>query len=272
MQFVGIGMSSPYEQNVGILKKYSDTHFRLTVMKTLRVAGYEERKKPIVKRERGEAGHATKLTESLRRSKRMIWELALCNPWKFFVTLTINGEKADRYSLDAIIKKLGKWLNNYNARKGAEIKYLLIPETHKDGAWHLHGLVMGLPCSHLQLFRTQDHIPKHIKRLLASGRLIYNWPAYAKAFGHVTVEPILEPQRCAAYMSKYITKELLESSVALNSHVYYCSQGLQRAEELYRGKVTQMLELPDFANEYVRIKSFPTAEEALPYFCDKEDF
>lgn len=267
----GLGDRTPYDHNVGILKKYSETNYRLTVMKAIRMAGYEERNPSPLKTKRGEAGNTTKLSESLGRSKRMVRELAVCNPWEYFVTLTINGEKADRYTLNAVIKKLGKWLNNYNSRKGTSVKYLLIPEQHKDGAWHLHGLLMGLPISHLRPFQLQERLPLRIKQLLRDGRSIYDWPAYAESFGHVTVEPVLSAERCAGYISKYITKELLESSISLNAHVYYSSHGLQRAEELYRGHVTQTLEDPDFKNDYVRIKTFKTPEEALPYFCDKEE-
>lgn len=39
----GLGDRTPYDHNVGILKKYSETNYRLTVMKAIRMAGYEER-------------------------------------------------------------------------------------------------------------------------------------------------------------------------------------------------------------------------------------
>lgn len=266
----GMGRKSAYDHNVGILKKYSDNNYRLTIMNTIRAAGYEERNRPQITKKRGERENPNKLIESLQRSKRTVWELAMCNQWEYFVTLTINGEKMDRYHLDALSNKIGKWFNNYNARNEA-VKYLLIPEHHKDGAWHLHGLLMGLPLSHLKLFEVQDHIPRRIKQLLENGRFIYDWPAYAKAFGYVTVEPVIDRERCAGYITKYITKELLETSIGLNAHVYYCSHGLKRAEELYRGQVTQGLKDPDFENEYVHIKTFRSAEEAMPYFCDKEE-
>lgn len=270
MQFTVRSKTSPLDHNVGILKRYSETNYRLTVMNTIRIAGYEERDKRPIQRKRGEAGNEVKLEESLRRSKRMVWELAMCNEWQYFVTLTINADKADRYNLDTLIKRLGKWLNNYS-RSGEKVKYLLVPEMHKDGAWHFHGLLMGLPLSHLVLFQENDHIPRRIKQLLENGRFIYDWPAYAKTFGYVTVEPILDHERCAGYMSKYITKDLQDSTIALNAHVYYRSHGLSRAEELYRGHVTCDLKEPDFENEYVHIKTFDAVEEALPYFCDEEE-
>ena len=39
------------------------------------------------------------------------------------------------------MKKAHKWINNCKNRKARELLYLLVPEQHKDGAWHIHGLL-----------------------------------------------------------------------------------------------------------------------------------
>nr|WP_325200648.1 hypothetical protein [Oscillibacter sp.] len=244
----------------------------MSIMNTVRLPGYEERNpKPKPKKKRGAVSNDVKLQNSLSRSRKIVWELAQCNAWEHFVTLTLDAEKMNRYSLEDICKKLGKWVNNYNSRRGASIKYLLIPEQHKDGAWHLHGLLMGLPMSHLRPFSLNERIPRRIKELLRSGRQIYDWPVYRQSFGYVTVEAIRDPMRCASYITKYITKDLLQSSVSLNAHVYYCSHGLKRAELLRFGPVVKELETPDFENEYVHIKTFSSFEEAMSYFENEED-
>lgn len=272
MYLSGIGISNVYAHNIGYLRRYGEGVFRLTVMNTVRLPGYEERNpKPKPKKKRGTASNDGKLQNSLSRSKRIVLELALCNEWEYFVTLTFDAEKMNRYRLEDICKRLGKWVNNYNSRKGAKIKYLLIPEQHKDGAWHLHGLLMGLPISHLRPFSLDERIPNRIKELLRAGRQIYDWPAYRQSFGYVTVEAIRDPLRCAAYITKYITKDLLRSAVSLNAHVYYSSHGLKRAELLRLGPVVKELEAPDFENEYVHTKTFSSLEEAISYFENEED-
>lgn len=106
--------------------------------------------------------------------------------------------------------------------------------------------------------------------MLQNGRAVYNWPAYAAAFGFVTAEAVRDAKRCSVYMTKYITKELMDSSIELNHHVYYCSQSLKRAETIYRGELKQTLENPDFENDYVRTKWLSSAEDALPYLTDME--
>lgn len=268
MQVTGLGYTNPRARNIGFLKRYTDSSYKVVHMRSVRLPGFEERNPQKQKRKSGHS--AAKLKNSLSRSRSTVWELALCNPWDWFVTLTLDKEKCDRYDLNATYKQLGKFINNYNSRTDAAIKYLLIPEPHKDGAWHFHGLVSGLPPPHLKLFTLQDNIPLRLKDMLREGRQVYTWPAYVKAFGFVTLERILDPERCASYMTKYITKELEQSSIELNYHLYYCSKGLRRAELLYRGDITRPLSDPDFENDYVRIKRFSDVSEALSYFCDLE--
>lgn len=86
----------------------------------------------------------------------IIFELALCNDWEWFVTLTLNPEYHDRKDLKSYKKKLLTWIKNYNRTQKTNIKYLLIPENHQDGSWHMHGLMMGIPEEHLREFTEQS--------------------------------------------------------------------------------------------------------------------
>lgn len=256
--------------NIGYLKRYSDSRYKLVHMKSVRIAGLEERKPRKVSRSPPDA-EAGKLSNSLSRSRSAVWELAFCNPWEYFCTLTIDGTKHDRYDLSATYSALAKWVNNLNSRTDANIRYLLVPDPHKDKAWHFHGLIYGLPQLHLTNFTLEDYIPPRLRSMLLEGRQLFNWPAYAQRFGFATLEPIRDIERCAGYITKYITKELFHSSIQLNHHLYYCSHGLKRGETIYSGEMRRQIESPDFANEYVRIKTLSSMDEALPYFCDLEE-
>lgn len=90
-----------------------------------------------------------KLSNNISRAKSLIFEYAFCNSWDYFITLTISPDKFDRYSLNSYVKALGKFINNYNTNYHSKIFYLLIPEQHKDGAWHMHGLISGILPKHL---------------------------------------------------------------------------------------------------------------------------
>ena len=213
------------------------------------------------------AGNTAKLENSLARTKAKIFELAVCNDWEYFVTLTLNPEYHDRKDLDTYKKKLSTWLKNYNRLHSTNIKYLLIPEEHKNGCWHMHGLFMGLPESHLQPFTITEKIPKKILKAILQGHTIYNWSAYAKAFGYLTLSKIINLESVSKYITKYITKHLLESRISLNNHLYYASHGLNRAQTILTGHLTRDLD-EDFENDYIKVKTFKNIEDAICYFTD----
>lgn len=83
-------------------------------------------------------GQSDTTGRALRRARAQVRELALANDFGLFVTLTLNGEMVDRYDMTAITKKLNVWLDNQVRRRG--LAYVLVPERHKDGAIHFHGL------------------------------------------------------------------------------------------------------------------------------------
>ena len=77
---------------------------------------------------------------SMRRARIKCRDYVLGNvDLDMMITLTINGEMLSRYDYAAIIKKVSTWLGNRVKRNG--LKYVLVPERHKDGAIHFHGFV-----------------------------------------------------------------------------------------------------------------------------------
>lgn len=258
------------QSNIGYLTKFGENRYKLTHMFSAPIPGLEERN-PKKKPRSPPSSAAEKISNSLSRSRSTVWALAYCNPWEYFCTFTIDGSKHNRYDLRSIYASFAKWINNFNSRSGCTIRYLIIPEPHKDGAWHFHGLLSGLPESHLTPFSLENNIPLRLKSMIIEDRQIFNWLAYSQRFGFVTLEPIIDLERCASYLTKYITKELHHSCIELNHHVFYCSHGLKRGERIFSGEMKRQIEAPDFINDYVCIKTFASAEEALIHFCDLEE-
>lgn len=193
----------------------------------------------------------------------------MCNPWTWFVTLTLNPEKYDRTELSSY-KKISVWIRNYNRLHKTTIKFLLVPELHSDKrSFHFHGLLEGLPKEHLEEFREEKGKKLPIKILieLKKGNQIYNWPAYQKAFGYITISEIRNGIAVSKYITKYLTKGLNEAGVGLRKHLYYCSQGLRRATKIYEGYLTKELDA-DYCNEYVKVKTVQSFDEAIAYFVD----
>lgn len=263
-----VGKGDVYERDIATLKRYREDNYRITLHRQLRRAGYEAIDGDGAKGKKNSAGNERKLSESLSRTRAAIFELALCNPWEWFVTLTLNPEYHDRKDLKTYKKKLSAFLKNYNRLHKIAVKYLLIPELHHDKmSWHMHGFMMGLPEKDLVAFNEEEKLPIQILIELKRGNQIYHWPAYEKAFGYITVSKIRSGEAVSKYITKYITKDLNDTRIDLNDHLYYCSQGLKRAEKLYQGPLSRELD-EDYSNEYVKIKTVRTLEEALTYFTD----
>lgn len=258
---------SVFDQNHAILKVYNQTCNKVILMRSCRLPGFEEHDMCKCKGKRNSAGHSCKLDASLSRTRSKVFELAMCNPWEYFVTLTVAPENGNRRDLAAFKRSLSKWLNNLNTRNGLSIKYLLIPEPHADGAWHMHGLFLGIPDSMLRLFSLHERLPYKVLSMLEQGRKVYDWPAYAQKYGYVTCERIHDPEACAKYITKYITKDLGEGANRLNEKLYLCSQGLHRAEVVCRGHIVRGF-IPDFCNEYVAVKAYRSFLDAAALFND----
>lgn len=179
-----------------------------------------------------------KLENNIIRAKNKIIEIGYCNDFDYFVTLTIDKDKQDRFDLREYIKDLGYMIQNLNARTNAQIRYILIPERHKNGAWHLHGLMTGFHPDMLQQFVKEDprKLPVRILDGLKNGETLYEWLDYSKRFGFCTLSKIRNREAALHYILKYINKEVTLSIKELGQHIYYCSKGLKRAEVIAEGQ------------------------------------
>lgn len=261
-----------FDYNKGYVYHYADDIYKLVVCSRVRKSGYELADGCRTFTPKGQAGNEEKLPQNVRRGKSMVFELAICNPWEYFVTLTFSPEKvADRYDLNACMKSFHKWLNNYNSRHpGAKVQYLLIPERHKDGAWHFHGFMSGIPADGLRAFTLKEKLPRAIRKELKKGHDILQWTDYDKKFGYCTLSPIRNKLAVSKYATKYITKELDDSIKALNAHMYYRSKGLARKELIYSAPDC-VLPDPDYDGDFCKIKNGTSLEDLAAYFTLESD-
>lgn len=157
-----------------------------------------ELSEPITKNRNGEESSAKKNWDrSIRRAKKSIYDYMLSNfDLDSFVTLTFDKEKIDRYDYKAIIKKLNQWLDNLVRRKN--LKYVLVPEYHKDGAVHFHG------------FMNSEALTLNDSGKKSNNKIVYNINNFA--FGFSTLVKIGsafdERLKVSGYIGKYITKSI----------------------------------------------------------------
>lgn len=149
-----------------------------------------------------------------RRARSAIFDLARCNDFKYFVTFTLDETKVDRYDVGAITLKLNNWLDNNVRRRG--LKYVLVPELHKDGAVHFHGLINdALPVTDSGTIITGTGRPRKPRRprslaerhkwLAGGGHVVYNVAAWSLGFS-TAIELYGDPGRAIGYVCKYISK------------------------------------------------------------------
>ena len=220
------------------IKEYNKDMYKIIYCKLpIKRAGFEH--KANFKRSRGI--NDSKLANSFSRARTRVFEYASCNEFEYFITLTIDKEKLDRYDLKEYIKKLGQFIRNYRRDFEADIQYLLIPEKHIDGAWHMHGLIKGIPENHLK-------INKH-------GYL--DWEEYSKRFGYCSIDKVRSKEAVSKYITKYIGKSFdTDRGVSeLESKLYYSSRGLKRPKKKKEGTLSryQLEKIPfTFDNDYVK--------------------
>lgn len=146
--------------------------------------------------------------KSYSRARNNLFDLLLCTPsLDCFVTLTFSPEEINRQDYSEIVKRISVWLDNRVRRHG--LKYVLVPEYHKDGeSVHFHGL-MNFEALNTVRAVNQKEGSKYFGAELSDdkGRPIYNIKDFP--FGHTTVIPIDGEngrEACAKYCYKYIIK------------------------------------------------------------------
>lgn len=162
-----------------------------------------------------------KFSQSYSRAKNILLQLALCNKWDYFITVTLDERLHNRYDINGAMSALVRWMIEYRREYKTNVKYVFIPEFHKKGGVHFHGFISGVRPDHLTAFVRGLHPLR-----LVDGDY-FNFGLLAKDFGFVSLCPVKNPIGAAFYMTKYITKEMARSGYY--EHLYAPSRGLNRS-------------------------------------------
>ena len=110
-----LGQSYLYDNDVTIVKQLGDSRLKVINMSVCRISGLEP--DGFIEYTKKNSVNSEKLSNNVARAKTKINELALCNPWSWFVTLTIDKDKYDRYDLKTYYKHFSQFLNNLNRKR-----------------------------------------------------------------------------------------------------------------------------------------------------------
>lgn len=164
-----------------------------------------ERGKPDVERAR-------------RRAASAVRDLALCNDFRWFATLTLDQQRIDRYDMSAIMRKVNSWLDNAVRRQG--LRYVLVPELHKDGAVHFHG------------FFSDSLAAVDSGHKDSGGHAVFNLPQWKFGFT-AAIELYGSYHSAVGYVCKYVRKQ----SAKIGGRWYYSGGSLRKPDVSY-GDVT----------------------------------
>lgn len=163
--------------------------------------------------------------ENLHRIKQKVIDYSLCNKFKYFCTFTFSEKNVCRTDYNEVKQKLTRFLSNVKNRYCPDLKYLVIPEFHKDGAFHFHGFIDGID--------SELSIPPKIHcRDKKTGELLLvdnvhgylRWNRYNDSLGWFECSIIKSMEKSAFYVTKYITKDLIK--MPANIQLLLCSKGL----------------------------------------------
>lgn len=178
------------------VKSYPDGTKQYMYSERMKEKGYKvkEKEKTGQEVERGER-------QNMTRAVRKVYDLARSNVFDWFITMTFDPAKVDRYDYDACADAI-KGFTHKLCLNGNQ--WIIVPEQHKDGAYHFHGLVSG----DLDLTYYADGV--------------YNLNNYG--YGFTTATKIRDRARVSTYIAKYLTKLI---TVPKGRKRYWASRSLQ---------------------------------------------
>lgn len=154
--------------------------------------------------------HKRYILNSMKRTKKNIYDIARSNIWTHFATFTFDGNVIDRENPSLCLEKFRKWLNNFKSRYSPDLKYLFVVEYHKNvRSIHMHALLSGVNEDEIVCGVYTDFEIKHY------------------SLGISDISAIRSLAAVRHYITKYITKDILEEK-SLSRFRYFCSKGLER--------------------------------------------
>ena len=147
------------------------------------------------------------LKVSYNRSIQTVADLIHANEWDWFFTLTFDERKVDRYDYQKCCDNI---MHFTNLLRISGIRYIIVPEKHKDGAWHFHGILQGI--SPDQLYTNSN------------GYLSFKQYKY----GFTSLDAVRDTHRAGTYILKYMVKGYNYLDIPKGKKRYWASRKLQK--------------------------------------------
>lgn len=178
------------------------------------------------------------LQKSINRTKTKISDYILCNNFTHFITFTFDPKNSkvkteeNRHDLLKMSKLLITWVNseqiNHFRRHGQRFGYLIVPERHKNNAWHFHAVFQGYK-NEIEDFYSSKNKYLTVDEIRSKNKKPKNKRGFLPRYklGRSEIAPIKDKTKMSNYIKKYITKDLINEKYKKR---YWCSKNLKTPE------------------------------------------
>lgn len=153
------------------------------------------------------------LKNSYKRTIDILYDILHSNEWEYFFTLTLDKNKVyDRYDFNSCATYIHRF-TDLLYRSGC--LYVIVPERHKDGAWHFHGLLNH--CNNL--------------KLVINDNGYFEFKSYH--YGFCSLDRVIDSARAGNYILKYMIKGYNYLDIPKNKKRFWSSRYLNRPDIEY---------------------------------------
>ena len=209
------------------------------------------------------------LEKSINRTKTKISDYVLCNHFSHFATFTFSPEKVkNRHDFVEMSSLLKNWLKteqqNHERNHGFKFKYLIVPERHKDGAWHFHALLENYQNACADFYSSKNPFIT-VSEIKTAKRFAYRKYIVRYTLGRSEIAPIRDKTKMANYIKKYITKSLM---IEPNVKRFWASRNLAKPE-IIENLVSTNTKIPEKfktqTHDYHEIFEIPTDSDYFQF-------
>lgn len=103
---------------MGFSPAYSIHQYRDDIYKVVAFKGNRDPDLAYLRKKEDWKKNDVKLDSNFSRARSMVLQYALCNPWEYFFTGTLDRQKFDRYDLDTYAARLMQFIRDKRKSTG----------------------------------------------------------------------------------------------------------------------------------------------------------
>lgn len=225
----------------------------------------QQQRKDYTKKQKDEMN----LHRSLRRTKTTIQDIMLSNRFDYWCTFTYNCRNClpkctndpctcspstcKRYDMHYTNVTLRNWFRNQR-KHSPDLRYLAVPEFHKNGAIHFHCMISGFNGR----LKDSGKKTKYRQTVYNASGYYSGWTEFVRIGERFDSENFEEDyKRVSSYLTKYVTKDM---PLIYGKRRFLVSEGLQRpvthVNGVFKYALRGMIQnyKPEYINSFLEVQ------------------